>query len=65
VTVSYRRPGSTRWTSQTVKTAANGSFTTSWNLARGDNLFVAQWQGDFRSRGDGSPVLTVRVGKKK
>jgi photosystem II stability/assembly factor-like uncharacterized protein len=65
VTVSYRRPGSTRWTTQTVKASANGSFTTSWNLAKGTNTFVAQWQGDFRSRGDGSPVLTVRVGKKK
>jgi hypothetical protein len=62
VTVSYRRPGSTRWTAKTVTVAANGSFTSSWNLAKGDNLFVAQWQGDFRSHGDGSKVLTVTVG---
>jgi len=62
VTVSYRRPGSTRWTSQTVKAASNGAYTTSWTLAKGANVFVAQWQGDFRSRGAGSKVLTVTVG---
>lgn len=67
VTVGYRRPGSTRWTSQTVTVSANGSFTSSWNVARGVNQFVAQWQGNFRSHGDGSKVLTVTVrkGKKK
>jgi photosystem II stability/assembly factor-like uncharacterized protein len=65
ITVSYRRPGSTRWTTQTVSASANGSYTTSWNLAKGANTFVAQWQGDFRSHGDGSKVLTVTVGKVK
>jgi hypothetical protein len=65
VTVGYRRPGSSVWRSQTVTVSANGSFTSSWNVAKGDNLFVAQWQGDFRSHGDGSKVLTVSVGKKK
>lgn len=67
VTVSYRRPGATRWTSQTVTASANGSFTSSWNVVKGANQFVAQWQGNFRSRGDGSKVLTVTVkkGKKK
>jgi photosystem II stability/assembly factor-like uncharacterized protein len=65
VTVSWRRPGSTRWESQTTKAAANGAFTTSWRPQKGVNLFVAQWQGDFRSQGDGSPVLTVTVGKTK
>jgi hypothetical protein len=64
VTVSYRAPGSTRWRSQTVTASANGSFTSSWNLAKGANQFVAQWQGDFASHGDGSKVLTVAVGKK-
>jgi photosystem II stability/assembly factor-like uncharacterized protein len=63
VTVSYRRPGSTRWAAQTVTVSANGTFTSSWNLAKGANVFVAQWQGDFRSHGDGSKVLTVTVGK--
>ncbi len=65
MTVSYRRPGSTRWTAQTVNASANGSFTTSWNLAKGANQFVAQWQGNFRTHGDGSKVLTVTVGKAK
>lgn len=63
VTVSYRRPGSLAWREQTVKVSANGTFTTSWDLARGDNVFVAQWAGDFRSRGDGSKLLTVPVSK--
>ncbi len=61
VTVSYRGAGSTRWQHQTVKTAANGAFTTSWHVRKGDNEFVAQWPGDFRSAGDGSPPLTVTV----
>jgi photosystem II stability/assembly factor-like uncharacterized protein len=63
VTVSYLPPGSSRWQHQTVKTAANGSYTTSWRVRRGSNRFVAQWAGDFRSKGDGSGVLTVKVGK--
>ncbi len=65
VTVSYRKPGATRWRSQTVTVSANGSFTSSWDVARGANQFVAQWQGNFRSRGDGSKVLTVTVKKGK
>ncbi|HEV8152428.1 MAG TPA: hypothetical protein VGP78_05825 [Solirubrobacteraceae bacterium] len=63
VTVSRRAPGSARWEHQTVKVAANGSYTTSWRVGRGTTSFVAQWAGDFRSTGDGSPVLTVRVGR--
>jgi photosystem II stability/assembly factor-like uncharacterized protein len=62
VTVSYLASGSRGWRAQTVRTAANGSYTTSWRLRRGTNRFVAQWAGDFRSRGDGSGVLLVRVG---
>jgi photosystem II stability/assembly factor-like uncharacterized protein len=65
ITVAYRRPGATRWTTQTVPASANGKFTSSWNLAKGANQFVAQWQGNFRAHGDGSPVLTVTVGKVK
>ena len=64
VTVSYLPPGSTRWQHQTVRTAATGAFTTSWRLRRGATTFVAQWSGDFRSTGDGSPVLTVQVAKR-
>ena len=63
VSVSYLPPGTNRWQHQTVKTAANGSYTTSWRVRRGSNRFVAQWAGDFRSKGDGSGVLTVKVGK--
>ena len=62
VTVSYRAPGRSFWRHQTVKVAANGSYTTSWRVAKGTNTFVAQWAGDFRSQGDGSSVLTVKVG---
>jgi photosystem II stability/assembly factor-like uncharacterized protein len=65
VTVSYRRPGSAHWAAQTATVSANGQFTTSWNLAKGANQFVAQWSGDFRAHGDGSKVLTVTVGKAK
>ena len=52
-----------RWSTQTARAAANGSFTTSWNVRRGTNAFVAQWSGDDRLTGDGSTVLTVRVGR--
>jgi photosystem II stability/assembly factor-like uncharacterized protein len=61
VTVSYRAPGSTRWQHQTVRTASNGAYTTSWRVRRGTNVFVAQWQGNFRNRGAGTRVLTVRA----
>lgn len=63
VTVSSRAPGRTTWRHQTVKVAANGSYTTSWRVTRGTNTFVAQWAGDFRSQGDGSDVLSVRVAR--
>jgi photosystem II stability/assembly factor-like uncharacterized protein len=63
VTVSYLPPGTGRWQHQTVKVAANGSYTTSWRVRRGTNRFVAQWAGDFRSKGDGSGVLSVKVGR--
>jgi len=62
VTVSYLPPGSSRWQHRTAKTSSSGSFTTSWRVRRGTNRFVAQWAGDFRSKGDGSGVLTVKVG---
>lgn len=61
VTVSWRPPGSTRWQHETVKTASNGAYTTSWNVRRGANVFVAQWRGNFRNRGAGTRPLTVRV----
>jgi hypothetical protein len=65
VTVSYRRGDSSRWSSQTVKVAANGNFTTSWRIAKGSNLFVAQWLGNFANQGRGSGALNVQVGSTK
>ena len=62
VTVSYLKPGKTTWTSQTVKAAANGAYTTSWKLAKGTNTFVAQWAGNFKNAGRGTTPLTVKVG---
>jgi len=63
VTVSYLPPGTNRWQHQTVAASATGAYTTSWRVRRGSNRFVAQWAGDFRSKGDGSGVLTVKVGR--
>ncbi len=65
VTVSMLPPGSSRWQHQTVRTAANGAFTTSWRVRRGTTRFVAQWAGDFRSAGDGSAPLALRVGARR
>jgi len=65
VTVSMLPPGSSRWQHQTVRTAANGAFTTSWRVRRGTTRFVAQWAGDFRSAGDGSAPLVLRVGARR
>ena len=65
VTVSMLPPGSSRWQHQTVRTAANGAFTTSWRVRRGTTTFVAQWAGDFRSAGDGSSPMAVRVGARR
>ena len=62
VTVSYLKPSGTSWTSQTVKVAANGAYTTSWRLAKGSNTFVAQWSGNFKNAGKGTTPLTVKVG---
>ena len=65
VTVSYRPGAGARWTSQTVKVAANGNFTTSWRLAKGSNYFVAQWLGNFANAGRGTAPLNVLVGPRK
>ena len=54
-----------RWSTQTARVAANGAFTTSWDVRKGPNSFVAQWNGDDRLAGDGSTVLTVRVGPRR
>ena len=65
MTVSYRPGSSSNWRSQTVKVAANGNFTTSWRLAKGANLFVAQWLGNFANAGDGTAALNVQVGPRR
>jgi photosystem II stability/assembly factor-like uncharacterized protein len=65
VVVSERPAGSGEWRSVVAKVDSNGKFTTSWsNLRKGDNLFVAQWQGDFKSVGAGTKTLDVKVGPK-
>jgi photosystem II stability/assembly factor-like uncharacterized protein len=63
VVVSFQKPGSTRWSHTTAKVAANGSFTTTWSVPRGASSFVAQWTGNYKAHGDGSKVLSVKVGK--
>lgn len=67
VTVGYRPAGSNGWRTQTVRTGATGSFTASIRAARGANVVVAQWAGDFRSAGTGSKplVVTVKAAKKR
>ncbi len=66
VVVSERPAGSTGWISHTAKVDSNGKFTTSWStLRKGANLFVAQWQGDFRSDGAGTKTVVVSVVPKK
>jgi photosystem II stability/assembly factor-like uncharacterized protein len=61
VVVSARING--RWRPQTARAASSGSFTTSWRVPRGTSRFVAQWAGDDRLAGRGTPVLSVRVGR--
>jgi hypothetical protein len=51
-----------RWASRTVRAASNGSFTSTWRISR-TAAFVATWRGDDDRAGDGSPALTVRVGR--
>jgi photosystem II stability/assembly factor-like uncharacterized protein len=62
ITVSRfdRRRG--RWATRSVRAASNGSFSTTWRISR-TAAFVATWRGDDDRAGDGSPALTVRVGR--
>jgi photosystem II stability/assembly factor-like uncharacterized protein len=46
------------WRTQTVRVAANGSFTTQWRIGS-STVFVAQWDGDDQRTGVGSKVVTV------
>jgi hypothetical protein len=47
------------WRTQTVRVAANGSFTTQWRIGS-STVFVAQWDGGDERTGAGSTVVTVR-----
>jgi hypothetical protein len=47
------------WRTQTVRVAANGSFTTQWRISS-TTVFVAQWDGDDQRTGVGSTVMTVK-----
>jgi photosystem II stability/assembly factor-like uncharacterized protein len=58
IVVSLRSGG--RWTSQTVRAASNGAFTTTWTV-RKTSILVAQWAGDDERRSAGSSPLTVTV----
>ena len=58
VVVSMRSAGSPYWDKRVVQAAADGTFSTTWDVRR-TSLFVAQWTGDDDRRGAGSPVLRV------
>jgi photosystem II stability/assembly factor-like uncharacterized protein len=60
IVVSLREQGSTRWLYQEVAAASNGTFTVVTRLAH-PAVFVAQWAGDERRRGAGTPALRVDV----
>ncbi|MFY9264471.1 MAG: YCF48-related protein [Solirubrobacterales bacterium] len=63
VTVVGRPAGAksgTRWISQEVTVAANGSFTTRWKLKRA-YVFLARWSGDSSHDGDGTKTVIVKV----
>ena len=57
--VASRAASGGPWRTQTVRVAANGSFTTQWRI-RSATVFVAQWDGDDQRTGVGSKVITVR-----
>ncbi|UUY05086.1 YCF48-related protein [Svornostia abyssi] len=60
--VSGRKSGGS-WTQQQVELDRSGKATTSWNVTNGTTTFVGQWAGNEASAGDGSPPVTVKVGK--
>lgn len=65
VMVSMRPGGGQFWQTKTVEVAANGSFTTTWNVPKSGAVFVAQWRGDDERAGDGSTLLAVDVGRRR
>ncbi|MGK2936647.1 MAG: WD40/YVTN/BNR-like repeat-containing protein [Solirubrobacteraceae bacterium] len=60
--VAGRKSGGS-WTQQQVELDRSGKATTSWNVTNGTTTFVGQWAGNEASAGDGSPPVTVKVGK--
>ena len=58
--VARRERGESGWVYQDATVASNGTFTTSWRLAK-TAAFVAQWAGDEDSAGDGLRALVVRA----
>ena len=62
IVVSLRRTGSRTWLFATVTAASDGTFTVVDDV-RATTVYVAQWRGDDVHRGDGSRLLTVRVGR--
>jgi photosystem II stability/assembly factor-like uncharacterized protein len=58
VVVSYRENPSADWLFQEVAVASSGSFTVVARVKYG-TTFVAQWAGDDRLRGAGSPPLRI------
>ena len=62
VVVSYRENPSASWLFQEVAVASSGSFTVVARVKHG-TTFVAQWAGDDRLRGAGSPPLRIPAAK--
>lgn len=60
IVVSLRERGSSRWLYQEVAAASNGTFTVVTRISQ-PTTFVAQWAGDERRRGAGTPVLRIAV----
>jgi photosystem II stability/assembly factor-like uncharacterized protein len=58
IVVSLRERGSTRWLYQEVAAASNGTFTVVTRITN-PAVFVAQWAGDERKQGAGTPILRV------
>jgi hypothetical protein len=56
--VARRFRGESGWDHRAARIAADGSFKTTWRVAR-TATFVAQWIGDDDQAGDGSATVTV------
>jgi photosystem II stability/assembly factor-like uncharacterized protein len=63
VSVSIRELGSGTWRRQIVPVRSDGTFATNWTVRR-SSVFVAQWAGDQGLNSDGSPPLSVTVGRR-